>query len=358
MDAKLTRLIDANLNRAAEALRTMEDIARFYLADAALSSDLKHLRHALSDLGSTLVDDPLRRVASRDARQDPGRDVSTPSESRRDSLRAIALAAEARATQALRVLEETAKLSSPASASQIEQLRYTAYELAQRLTLSLGTAAARQWRLCVLITEAACTHHSWETVALQAIAGGADCLQLREPGLADRPLLQRAERFVSICRGEGATAFINNRLDIAMLAGADGVHLGQQDLPVNVARRLAGAGLMLGVSTATIDQARAAAAAGADVCGVGPIFPSSTKPKDHLAGLDYLRAYTSDPQAARVPHLAISGINHRNAPSVAEAGGKGIAVCAEVCGSEEPQQAAKLLAERFAPPCTTAEQHP
>ena len=355
---RLARVVDANLNRAAEALRTLEDIARFFLVDADHSSDLKRTRHALITAGSIISTDPLARAASRDAQGDPGREISTLTEGHRESIRSIALAAEARATQALRVLEEVAKLHAPNVAPDLEQLRYTSYTLAQRLTIALGTGTSQQWRLCVLITEAACTHHSWEAVAERAIAGGADCLQLREPALPDRTLLSRAERFAHLCRSGGITSFINNRADIALLAGADGVHLGQNDLPPLAARSLAGASLLLGVSPATIEQARAAARAGADVCGVGPMFPSTTKPKNSLAGLEYLRAYMSDPHTNRVPHLASSGINRRNAHSVAEAGGRGIAVCAEVCGSEDPSTATQLLLDSLGTPTAADSEHP
>ncbi len=343
------RMIDANLNRASEAVRTLEDLARFTLHLGDLAADLKHIRHGLTAVASRLGWDTLRLAAHRDTPGDPGTAHTTASESRRESLSAIASAASSRAAQALRVLEEATKLTSPAMAHEIEQLRYRLYDSARSVVLALGTGLARQWSLCVLITEAACTEHSWEQVARLACEGGADCLQLREPDLPDAELLRRARMLVALCREHAATSFINDRPDIALLAGADGVHVGQSDLPVPAVRKLAGSSLLVGVSTANIEQAQQAARDGADVCGLGPMFASTTKPKPKLAGIGYLRAYLADPSLSRVPHLAISGITPENSASLAAAGCRGIAVCAQVCGSPDPLAAASELRAAMTP---------
>jgi thiamine-phosphate pyrophosphorylase len=356
------RLLDAAANRAREALRVMEDIARFILDDADLSATLKHIRHDLAGALDAAAD-PGALLAHRDTPGDVGTSIATAAEYRRTNLADVAAAACKRLTEALRSIEECAKIgyrvsgvgyrvedAEPASAL-VEQLRYRAYDAERRLLQALGTGRARQWTLSVLLTESLCEHMPWEEVASQSIEGGADCLQLREKTLSDAELLRRAHRLVAIARGSnpGVAVFINDRPDIALLSGADGVHVGQDDLPLAEIRKLVGFTLLVGVSTTNMEQALAAARAGADVCGVGPMFPTATKHKPHLAGPGYLREYLATPATTRVPHLAIGGISPENIAELARAGCRGVAVSAAVCKRQRPAVACRALCDGLAP---------
>lgn len=369
------RMIDANLNRACEAVRTLEDLARFVLDLEDSASELKSIRHEITRVAHARGWDTVHLAPHRDTPGDRGTVLSTPCETHRSSLAAIAQAASSRGAQALRVLEETAKLPGSAPpphhpsplpprerddssltashASDFEQLRYRLYDAAQRVVLALGSGRGAQWKLCVLITEAACCEMAWERVAALACEGGAEALQLREPELADGALLRRAHTFVSICREHGVASIINNRADLALLAGADGVHVGQSDLPIESVRELAGSRLLIGISTSNTEQATRAARQGADYCGIGPIFPSTTKPKPDLAGIDVLKSSLSLPELAQLPHqlphLAISGITKENVGMLVQAGCRGIAVCAPVCGSDDPRRATQELVEAMSP---------
>lgn len=349
------RILDANLNRAREGLRVLEDVARFSLGRQDLCTRIKDLRHQVGhQVGHTMeinaAPDALRLLASRDTPGDVGTSVTTPTEGERASLADVATAAAKRTQEALRSCEEAAKALGMA-ATTFERARYEAYELERLVVLAMGAwCARRQFNLCVLITESLCTGgRTWREVAAEAAKGGADCLQLREKagaqGLEDGELLSRASEFVQIAHAHGAAAFINDRADIAMLAGADGVHLGQSDLPIAGVRELVGARLQIGVSTENLDQARAAIRAGADLCGVGPMFPTTTKHKERIVGADYLRAYLADEECGRVPHLAIGGITPEGARSLAAAGCRGIAVSSYVCGADDPRAAAARLRE-------------
>ncbi len=349
------RLIDANLNRAGEALRVLEDLARFVLDDPELGPRLKAARHELVSVCEDLAPRSIR-LLERDVAGDVGRETKVEAEAGRTTLAQVAAAAGARLTQALRVLEEAAKLSTdhPGHWRRIEAIRYAAYDIDRAIGLRLragGGGGRPQWRLCVLVTESLCTR-PWLEVAEGALAGGADCLQLREKGLADRNLLARAREMVSVAHAHGAHAIINDRPDIAVLAGADGVHVGQGDLGVDDARRIVGDDRSVGVSTANLDQARRAIALGADVCGLGPMFPSPTKPKDHLAGPAYLARYLEafGPEtSAPVPHLAISGIDADRAAELAGLGCQGVAVSGAVCSAPDPEGAARGIREALAP---------
>ena len=201
--------------------------------------------------------------------------------------------------------------------------------------------APPQWRLCVIVSAELCPAGDWASVARAAVDAGADALQLREKGLADRDLLARARALVAIARERGASVVVNDRPDIAVLSGADGLHLGQTDLPIPEARRIVGPRVIVGASTADLEQASAAVAAGADVCGVGPMFPTTTKHKDRIAGISYLRAFRSAHPA--VPHLAIGGIAPGNVGAVFAAGGRGVAVSSAVCAARDPAAAVRAI---------------
>lgn len=368
------RMIDASLNRCREGLRVMEDVARFALNAERVCERLKNLRHALAQAERSLGVDWSKLLANRDTPGDVGTGIKTASEGSRASLREVVIASAKRAAEALRSLEESAKtisvLSSASAklvrsdqvgtpevspARRFELLRYELYDIERDLALAFGSAGASpQWRLCVLITESLCAK-PWMHVAREAIRGGADCLQLREKDLDGRELLRRARELVRLAREEAGTlgrpvgVVINDRVDIAVLSGADGVHLGQGDLSVEDARKLAGASLLIGVSTHDVHEARKAIDDGADVCGVGAMFSTSTKPRE-TSGVAYLRQYLAmagpgaDGGAARcVPHLAIGGITPENVGELAKAGCLGIAVSSVVCGSDDPRGVCERL---------------
>lgn len=356
MDARL-RMLDASANRAREALRVMEDIARFALDDESLCRELKEIRHglrgALEQALGTGAEAAM--LAWRDAPGDVGTQVATDAEGRRDDLRAVGAAAGKRLSEALRSMEEVCKTFDGPGAAMLERLRYAGYEAERRLLSAMGTGRGVQWRLCVLITQSLCTHHSWEEVARGAIEGGADCVQLREKKLPDQELVRRAGRLVDLARshrvdGRAASVIINDRADVALVAGADGVHLGQDDLPLREARRMVGANLLVGVSTHTIAQARQAAMGGADYCGVGPMFETGTKDAGPIAGRAYLREYLATPQTARVPHLAIGGITVENIGQLSAAGCRGVAVSSAVCGARDPRAVCETLVRAMGPP--------
>ncbi|MFI4898515.1 MAG: thiamine phosphate synthase [Phycisphaerales bacterium JB059] len=334
------RMIDATANRAREGLRTLEDVARFVLEDQALCASIKTLRHELSLGVAALPLPPGLLVASRDTPGDVGVSVTTPSETTRAELEGVATAAAKRAGEALRSLEESAKTLGE-TGSVFESIRYRLYDLERRLLVRLG-ARAPQWRLCVLISASLC-ERPWEEVARLAIEGGADCLQLREKSLEGADLLDRAKRLVALARAGGAHAIINDRADIALLSGADGVHVGQGDLPVRDVRRVLGEGAIVGVSTANPEQAHRAIREGASYCGLGPMFTSTTKPKPELAGIEYARAYLADPVTSRTPHLAISGITPERAAELALVGVRGVAVSSQVCRASQPDEACRAI---------------
>ncbi|MFO0825855.1 MAG: thiamine phosphate synthase [Gemmataceae bacterium] len=191
----------------------------------------------------------------------------------------------------------------------------------------------------MLLTGSQCTASLDWTIA-QAAAGGADIVQLREKNLTDRELLARARDVRRWTKTAGVLFIVNDRPDIARLVEADGVHLGQDDLPVSEARRMVGAGALIGVSTHTIEQVRQAVRDGADYLGVGPVFPSKTKEFDHFPGLDFVRAANAE---TALPAFALGGIGLENLGQVVTAGARRIAVGSAVAASDDPERVAALL---------------
>lgn len=335
VDPAVARLIDANANRAREGLRVMEDLARFVLGAGSMAGEIKQLRHDLRTVVATIGVDAEALLAARDTVGDVGAANKTVAEGERGAASEVAAAACKRVGEALRVLEECAKLTSEGAWRGFERLRYGAYGAEQKLMLALMGGRASQWAVCVLITEALCSR-PWLDVARAAVTGGAEAIQLREKGLPDHELLVRARALVAVCRPAGVAVIVNDRPDIALLAGADGVHLGQEDLALAEVRKLAGGRLLVGLSTHNEAEAQAAIEAGADYCGVGAMFATTTKVRD-VSGAGYLRSYLSHEVWGRTPHLAIGGIGPENVQKLVNAGARGIAVSGCVCRAADPQ---------------------
>jgi thiamine-phosphate pyrophosphorylase len=340
MDGLALRLLDANANRAREGLRVVEDVGRFMLDDATLAAGLKRVRHALDIALRPLAGEAL---AWRDVGGDVGTTITTPTERQRASTADVARAAGKRVGEALRAIEEVLKIVDPNAAAGVERARYEFYRLEQRLLRQLDRSGRMGGvRVYVLITESIC-RENWQKVAAAALSGGADCLQLREPDLPADELLSRARWLVAACREAGAVSIVNDRPDIAVLSNADGVHVGQDDLPPAEVRKIVGPDRLVGVSTHGIEQAQAAVAAGADYLGVGPMFPSATKPRDILPG----PAYAKQAAALQCPTVAIGGITLANVAEVVATGVTAVAVTACVCGSDDPAAAVRELRAAF-----------
>jgi thiamine-phosphate pyrophosphorylase len=334
----LLRILDASANRAREGLRVVEDYARFVLDDSGLTRRIKEVRHRLAQVLQGFDIDFL--IGSRDTQGDVGTHIMTADERVRENPRAVLTANFKRTAEALRSLEEYGKLFDVWLAGRFEVLRYDVYTL-EKLTLTALAAnrALGNSRLMVLVGGLP-TLGDLTWVVGEALAGGADVIQLREKGLPDRELLQRA-REVRILTAQARARFIlNDRPDLARLSGADGVHLGQEDVALRDARRIVGPTTLIGVSTHDRVQLDQAILSGAGYLGVGPVFPSSTKDFSDLAGLAYVRHVV---ETTTLPWFAIGGITEENIDRVLEAGATRIAVSAAVVRAERPRAAAAAL---------------
>ncbi len=173
-----------------------------------------------------------------------------------------------------------------------------------------------------------------------ALRGGATAIQLRDKRLSGREMTEVAVAMSELCRSFGAKFFVNDRLDIAMAAGADGCHLGQSDLPLALARKIAPPPFLLGQSVRTPEQALTALEQGADYLGVGAVFPTGTKEDASVIGPEGLAMVT---RATSLPAVAIGGIGPSGVSAVMEAGASGIAVVSAVVASSDPEASARAL---------------
>ncbi len=330
------RLVDAVGNRLREGLRVLEDYSRFVRENRWLVERLKRMRHQVDTL---LVQIPgtSQILENRDVEGDSGAGLWTGSERPRKEDGDLTRSNWKRVQEALRSLEEHAKLAVPTLAKQLEGLRYEAYTLEKRSSETPATTLAHS--ALMLLVSNQCLLGLERTVR-EAIRGGVDIVQLREKNLSDRELLDLAKKTRQWTRDEGALFLLNDRPDLALLSQADGVHLGTTDLSPSDARRIVGKDSLMGASTHNSLDREAAILAGADYLGVGPLFPSKTKSFQEFANPNYLRSF-ADGQGP--PWFAIGGINLETIDQVRAAGVERIAVSHAICQSEDPQGMARAL---------------
>lgn len=337
------RILDANFNRAREALRVVEDCGRFALNDPAITAMAKNLRSDLKEILSTLPTGEM--LTSRDTPGDIGTEITSPSEPKRVDLADVAAAACKRLSEALRTIEEYSKFVAPQIPLKVERMRYNGYTLEQRLIGKLLTAQRfNEVKLYVLISSETCKG-SLRECARASIAGGTDAIQLREKSITDEVFLAMAAELRELTDETGKILIINDRPDIAAIVGADGVHLGQGDIPIAEARSLLRPGAIVGKTCRNPGQAKAAANAGADYISVGPIFETKTKDAGPARGIDVFKSVMD---AVSQPAVPIGGINADNVGELIEVGAKSVAACSAICSADNPKAAAEAIRAKLA----------
>ncbi len=330
----MKRIIDANLNRACEALRVLEEIARFLLEDKNISADLKNIRHTLNSLQDA---DYAELLLARDTEGDIGVSIKNPD--KRSGIETIFKANIKRLQQALRVLAEYC----PENFDMLENLRYKSYTLEKNMWDKLKEKYNKfmlEDKKLYLVTNS--DKFESEDLFLDAVAsalkGGVDILQLREKNMPANKIIELGKKVKLLCAEYGATFIVNDRVDIAYVLDADGVHLGQDDMDIESARKILGNNAIIGISTHAPAQAQKAIADGADYIGMGPVFTTPTKPGRQSVGLEYVKWVSEN---IKIPAFAIGGIDLDNVQDVVNAGAKKIAVVRAIINSDNPEKAAQ-----------------
>lgn len=328
----MKRIIDANLNRATEGLRVIEEIARFILSDTELSARLKTIRHELQKFFDVEYDNLLD---SRDTLNDVGCNIINPD--KKESLDSIFKANFKRVEEAFRVLNQYASID--------DSYRYRIYtiekEMRSKLKLDYKKIFLNDKKL-YLVTNS--DNFESDEIFLDKVAlsikSGVDIVQLREKNTTSKRFIYLAQRIRELTSHFGAAFIVNDRVDIAKISNADGVHLGQDDIPVSYAREILGDNAIIGVSTHCPEHAKKAITDGADYIGVGPVFKTPTKPSKDPVGLEYVKWAADN---VNIPFFAIGSIDTANIKEVVQAGAKRVAVIRAIMYADDIESNCKIL---------------
>ena len=344
MEQAVYRIIDANFNRSREALRVIEEFCRFSLNSVPLTARAKQMRHQLCGLVGSL--DAGRLLAARDTNADVGVGLYVEGQMQRTDLKDAAKAACKRLTEALRSLSEVITAENPELAGRFEALRFEAYNLEKDCLIFSSTIEKyRNVKLYIVISSSLPVEVM--NLTEKCIAGGADCIQLRAKKINDDELFALAVEFAKECKRGSVLSIINDRIDIAIAADADGVHLGQNDLPIEEAYNLQQKPLIIGKSTHSMEQLKTACEQPLTYVGLGPVYATPTKPTAPPVGLGYVKSATDFLADKGIGHVAIGGITIDNVEVVLKAGAKAIAVSSAVANAANPKDACKQLKEKI-----------
>ncbi|MFC1588128.1 thiamine phosphate synthase [Planctomycetota bacterium] len=328
------RILDANFNRSREALRVLEECARFVLDHQSLAGDFKTLRHELATLMRRLEAGAGLLAASRDTPGDVGTQLSNRGERTRNNIVEVVQANFKRLQESLRALEEYGKALDATIAESFKQLRYQTYSLETACHRYLLHGEALQGPLMVILSIDGLDTPALEIVRAARVTG-TGLLQLRMKNCLVRKYIETARQVLAELNGSGTRLLVNDRLDVAMAAGADGAHLGESDMPVALARRMLGGHAIIGASTADIEHARQAAREGADYIGAGAAFATSGKEDAVVRGIEHIAAIQDK---IDIPVFAVGGITLQSLPDVAAAGLHHVAVGSDIVSAEDPRR--------------------
>ncbi len=328
----VAQLIDANLDRAREGLRVVEDWCRFGLKNKEFLLVIKDWRQ---ELGKHHLD---IYKSARCVEKDLGIGIKHPAQKGRESPEDIVKANCARAQEALRVIEEFARNLDPGLSSAASKIRYELYKLEVQILSEISSNKRKEilqnCKLC-LITK---PKENLIDIVSNALTAGVTMVQYRCKEGNDLSKFIEAHELALLCQKHKALFIINDRVDLALAVNADGVHLGQEDLPTKEARRLLGQERLIGRSTHSIMDIYKAEEEGCDYLGVGPIYPTQTKPGIETKGLNYIKESSN---ATCLPWFAIGGINSENLNEVIKNGATRIAIVSSIMNNNDPAKASR-----------------
>ena len=340
MREKILRIIDANINRATEGLRVAEDIVRFVLDDDRLTSALKDIRHEIAGSVRRMAGASGESLGARDVGRDVGAGRCTKSEGRRKNILDVFLANIKRAQESVRVFEETSKLFDPKLGPKFKKLRFELYDIEQKAAILLKKKIKLDSPLYIITDDS--FGHSHLQIMKEAAKAGARIFQYRDKLSVKSYKLRVARELSKYAKAHGLTFIVNDDLDIARQADADGVHVGQ-DIRGSEYQDIRGwqkRGKILGISASNLKEALRAQALGADYIGFGPIFSTPIKTGMKPTGIKELRKVM---KRVTIPVVAIGGINRLNIARIKAAGCDRVAVIRAVAGAKNVAEATNNL---------------
>ncbi len=346
------RTLDASANRSAEAVRVLEDILRFGLNDAFLSQEAKAIRHELAVAFAR--DDLQARIRLRDVSGDVGVRNKVDKTPLRTEIKHVFAANAARASQSIRSLEECSRLVAPAVTAIFERLRYRIYSL-ERMGVAIIASHENltNINLCVLLNLDQ-SEIEFQSLVNQLLVAGVRMIQLRDKKVETTRLccrtqivVEQAREYAKSTMEEKCIVVVNDRVDVAVAAGADGVHLGESDLPVSLARKVCGHEFLIGRTAHSTQEAKQAVLAGADYLGVGPCFPTKTKKFEDFATDTFLREVLEE---IRLPTFAIGGITCDNIDRLIHLGFNRFAVASSITDAAYPGEEVRRMCSLLSAP--------
>lgn len=321
------RIIDANMNRLLEGCRVIEDYCRFIEENHSKAETLKTIRHSITERLKSL---PLTYYRDRN---DVGRDISTRQELSRSSVNETLCANFMRIKEALRVLEEFAKIRDTELGMFFKTLRYQMYDLEQEILAQYRKVRLLQFQLCFITSNPSGVE--------AAIQGGVDCIQFRDKHSTDREKIAKLEEIRTVTKRYNIPLIVNDRLDLCLLFEAEGLHLGQEDIPVSYARKILGQDKIVGVSTHSEHEVITAIQEKPDYISVGAIYPTRSKGRPvNVVGLellDFAKQHTT------IPIVAIGGINANNINSIISRGITKVAIMSAITANGMYKKNAAVL---------------
>ena len=333
-DLRIAQIIDANLDRAREGLRVLEDWARYGLDRVDIVKKLKDFRQIL---GSHHLDFYKN---ARNFSEDNCNGLSHPEQFKRIHTENIISSNSSRIQEALRVLEEFSRNNNYELSKAASYIRYEIYSLEIELIKAKCNKNLKEIlignNLYLITNEKADLILDIENLLL----GGVKIIQYRFKEKNDSKNLKKAKIIKGLCKKHGAIFIVNDRIDIALASEADGVHLGQHDLDLISARKILGFSKIIGISANNEQDINQAIENGCDYLGIGPVFKTNTKKNKKPLGIDNLKKLTKD---IKIPWFAIGGIKNENIPKLKSNNINKVAIISEIMNDENPKNKAMII---------------
>lgn len=338
---RILQIIDANQNRAREGLRIIEEVCRFMIQDGSLTTKVREIRHNVSDLVDRFYG--FNILKERDIDKDIGKGfVGTPY--KENGYLGFIKANFSRVEEALRTIEEFSRLKSKDVAPYFKRLRFEIYGLEKEVYGALNRSLhKRRMKGVYAIIDLGLIGNGYMEFAKGVIEGGAVILQLRGKEKKIQDLLIISQELCNLAKTKDVIFIVNDRVDVALGVDADGVHLGQEDMPIRTARKLMGQDKIIGASTHNLDEVKRAIDEGVDYISFGPIYKTQTKPELYPIGTNLLPKIR---KLTTIPIFAIGGINIDNLKGLKGSGIDGVVCASYLVRAESTIEATQRLLER------------
>ena len=333
-DLQISQIIDANLDRAREGLRVLEDWARFGLGLENYVIKIKNFRQILGKNHLEVY------KKSRNHIEDQCKGLSHVEQNNRKSPEKIISSNAARVQEALRVIEEFSRINNGELAKIASEIRYEIYTLEVELlnfnTRKKSEKIIRDNGLYAITDQNSDVLEKIEDILI----GGVKLIQHRFKTGTDKNRLEEAIKIKKLCKKYNALFIVNDRVDIALASDADGIHLGKNDLDLKTARKLLGNSKIIGISANNEIDISTSIKDGCDYIGIGPVFKTSTKKDKEPLGLEKIKSLTKD---IKIPWFAIGGINKKNISYLKNNGFSKFAIVSELMNSDDPKEEAIMI---------------